>query len=234
MLMRELQRIDFTVYIRALEMYFRNPVIALAPLAAGLLSIPFIRFGPTASGILGSLTLLLQLFALGVAIIAADFAWRYKKARMSQAWFEAKRKISDILLASLGFVFVMFLPSFFSGFLGPFVVLLQAAAFIFVIYALPAAAIGGVPGSVALQASVDRTRANPGTTIVLFIVCYVVYNSAPHMESSIDSMVGSVLPAAYALVIAALISAFTYAFALGYIALLLARVYYNTSYGRQP
>jgi hypothetical protein len=233
MMMRELQRIDFMVYIRALELYFRNPVIALAPLAANALSIPLIRFGPTAGGIVGLLTLLIQLFALGVAVIAADFTWRYKKARMSQAWFEAKRKISDILLASLGLTFVIFLPSLLSGFLGAFVILLQAVAFIFVIYAIPAAAIGGIPGQAALQVSVDKTQANPATTIVLFIVCYMIYNAAPLMDSSIYSMFSTAIPVAYALIIAAVISAITHAFVLGYIALLLARVYYETAYGRR-
>jgi hypothetical protein len=233
MMMRELQRVDFAIYLRALEVYFKNPIIALAPLAAGLLNILLLRFSAFGGGLVGLLTLLIELFALGVALIAADFAWRYKNARFGQAWYEAKRKVSDILLASLGVAFVIYLPEFLSGFLGPFVMILQAIAFMFIIYAIPAAAMGGVPGGAALQASVDRMQANPGSTLVLFIVCYAAYNAAPLIDSSIYGLLSPYITARNAVPVASVISACTHALALGYIASALAKVYYSTPGGRR-
>jgi hypothetical protein len=232
MIMRELQRVDFKIYLQALKVYFKNPIIALPPLAAGLANVLLSKIGAV-GGITWLIALLLDLFALAVAVIAADYAWRYNRVRFDQAWNDARRKVSDILMASLGLVFVMFLPSFFGDFFGPLVPFLQAIAFTFLIYAIPAAAIGGTPGQAALQASVDRTRAEPATTAILFLACYGAYKCAPLIDKAVLSALGDRIWGDYFMLVALIVSAFTRAFSFGYIALVLAKTYSNVSYGRR-
>ena len=87
-----------------------------------------------AFGIIGLLSLLLDVFGLAVAVIAADYAFRRNRSPLNQAWKDARRKASDIVLASLGIAFVMFLPALLGGLLSPLVPLVQAVAFVFVIY----------------------------------------------------------------------------------------------------
>jgi hypothetical protein len=236
MLMRELRRVDFTIYLRALEMYFKHPAVALAPLAAGFANILLMKLGARFIGsgeIIGLLALLLDIFGLAVAVIAADYAWRSIHVRSDQAWNDARRKVSDILIASLGIFFVMFLPSLFGNFFGPLVPCLQGIAFAFVIYAIPAAAIGGTPGPAALQASVDRARANLGTTAVLCLACYGAYNVAPLIDSAVISALGESIRGGNFFLAVAIVSAFSRAFIFGYIALALAKVYSTLAYGRR-
>src|SRR5476651_461754 len=78
-------------------------------------------------------------------------------------------------MASFGFTFVLYIARLVGAFFGPFGVLLIAAAVVFLIYTIPAAAIGGVPGGAALQVSIERARANPLPTIIVTIVSLAVY-----------------------------------------------------------
>lgn len=229
--MRELRDADFRIYIQALGVYFKNPVIALVPLAAGLANVLLsIGFSGTIAWLF---SILLNLCGLAVAVIIADYAWRARGDILDQAWNDARRKAGDILVASLGVVFVIALPSLFGSIFGPLVPLLQAVAFTFVIYTIPAAAIGGTPGGAALQASVDRTRAFPVTSIVLFLICYGAYACAQLIAGVVIQTVEASIDGSIASPIAWIISAFTRALSIGYIALVLARVYIVTSYGRR-
>lgn len=205
--MRALRYVDLTVYYRAFMVYARNPVIALAPLAAEVISAFLIRLGGI-GGVGGLLISLIEGFAISVSLIVADFAWRYGQARFDQAWEEARRKTSEILMATLGLGFALFAARLVGGILGPLQDIVLAVAVGFLVYTLPATALGGIPGSGALQVSVERARGNPAVTIILTSVILVVY-----LISSNNILVRIL--------------------ALGYISIILAKVYSDVSYGRR-
>ena len=65
------------------------------------------------------------------------------------------------LLAAIGFQFVVWAASYIGSFVAPALGLaLGAVAAFFLIYTIPAAAIGGMPGSLAIGASIRGVRAN--------------------------------------------------------------------------
>jgi uncharacterized membrane protein (DUF485 family) len=174
---------------------------------------------------------LVQGFGIGVAIITADLAWRHGRTVFDTAWSEAQRKAPELLMATLGFGFVMFAAGLIGGMAGSFGVIIQLLAAGFLIYTLPAAAIGGIPGGAALQVSVERARANPATTIVLTIVTLAVYIgvtvfAALPITEQIFLATGSEIAGTVA-------AAFLQALAFGYIAIVLAKVYADISYGRR-
>jgi hypothetical protein len=232
MILRELRQIDFKIYIQALAMYFKNPVVALAPLATGLANI-LLSIGLYTGMIAWLLSIILNLVGLAGAIIVADYVWRARGVSLDQVWNLTQPKIGDILVASIGVLFVVALPSLLAGIFGPIVPLLQGIAFVFVIYAIPAAAIGGTPGGAALQASIDHTRAFPATTVILCVVCYGAFACAPLIAGPLLTIIGSHIDRAVFVAIASIVSAFTRALSFGYIALVLARVYNETSYMRR-
>ncbi|HTV73350.1 MAG TPA: hypothetical protein VME66_06595 [Candidatus Acidoferrales bacterium] len=228
--MRDLQRLDLSPYLAAFAVYARNPVVALAPLAAALAQVLLSQvFGAMMFSSL--IAYLIQGFGIGVAIITADLAWRRGRSVFDTAWTEAQRKAPDLLMATLGFGFVMFAAGLIGGMLGSVGVVLQLLAFGFLIYTLPASAIGGIPGGAALQVSVERARANPATTVVLAIVSLAVYIgvtvfAAESITMQVVLMTGSAIAGTVAL-------AFLQALAFGYIAIVLAKVYADISYGRR-
>jgi len=230
--MRELRAVDFKIYVQALGTYFKNPVVALAPLAAGLANV-ILSIGLAGGMIAWLLSFMINLFGLAVAVIFADYAWRARSVSMSQVWDDTRRKAGDILLASIGALFLIALPSLFLGIFGTLVPIFQGIACTFAMYAIPAAAIGGTPGAIALQNSVDRTRAFPVTTVILFLACYGAYACAPLLSGAFLALIGSRIDAALYIPITLIVSAVTQAFSLGYIALVLAKVYTVTSYGRR-
>jgi hypothetical protein len=228
--MRELQRPDLSAYVRGLAVYAKNPVIALAPLAAALAAV---LLSEVFAGmfLIGLITYLVEGFGVGVAIIAADLAWRHGRASFDTAWTEAQRKAPDLLMATLGFGLVMFAAGFIGGMLGPLAPILQLLAAGFLIYTFPAAAIGGVPGGAALQISVDRARANPTATIALTAISIAVYIgvtvfAAAPLSAELYLATGSLIASTVG-------TALVDALALGYIATILAKVYSDISYGRR-
>lgn len=172
------------MYVRALGLLVRNPAIAVVPLLMGLAGVVLtLVLAAAANGPLGQLTvslgqfavLLMNLFGFGAATIMGDQAWRRGRTSFDDGWADARRKAGDILMASFGFTFVLYIAQFVGAIFGPFGLLLIAAAVVFLIYTIPAAAIGGVPGGASLQVSIERARANPLPTIIVTIVSLAAY-----------------------------------------------------------
>ena len=67
----------------------------------------------------------------------------------------------------------------FSGYVDWIVQFLNAAALFFIIYTMPAAANGGIPGQAAINVSVEQARANPAPTILLTVVYVLANNILP-------------------------------------------------------
>ena len=75
------------------------------------------------------------------------------------------RWVGGIVLAAIGFQFLVWVAGYIGAIFGSLAVvlapLLTAVAAFFLIYAIPAAAIGGMPGSLAISASVREGVASP-------------------------------------------------------------------------
>ncbi|MDP9017573.1 MAG: hypothetical protein M3N19_04570, partial [Candidatus Eremiobacteraeota bacterium] len=181
--MNQRDKVDVSIYARGLSVLVRNPVIFIFPLVAivvkillDFLSGPiFDPLGGRDFGIIGLLGNLIDGFAFALAIIAAETAWRNRRPTLSETWDEGRRKAGGILMATLGFFFMIYVAGMLGGYLGPLGLILSAAAFYFLIYTIPAAAIGGIPGGAALQASIDRVKSNYLAAAVLAVVSIVLY-----------------------------------------------------------
>jgi len=237
--------VDLSAYAGAFGLLARSPSIFLAPLVAALLQTILMVLAGSMSGggIVGSLNgSLAQLIAqlvnsvgLAVAVIGADFAWRRGRAGFSEAWDDARRKLPDILMAALGLNFLVFVAlqigSMFLGGIGGLV--LGAIALFFFIYTIPAAAIGGIPGSGSLQVSLERVRANPIPTALLYVVYVFTFFIVSGIASTwlLEWLVSLGVPSSN--VIAELVAAAVQAILSGYIACVMAKTYADISYGRR-
>jgi hypothetical protein len=239
---RALQRIDFGAYLRAFGLYARNPWLALAPLLMGLAGAIILMVAPPTPGTIGALSgglaqllvMLLDSFGLGVSLIIADGAWRRGRAPFDDAWDEARRKAGDILMAALGLNLVVWVAGIVGGFLTPIgAIVLTAVAAFFLIYTLPAAAIGGIPGAAALQVSVERVQRNYASTIVLALVFLLLMVLFPWVSNYIVlglSSLSGIFATNAAIEIA---EACLKAIGMGYLALVLAKTYADVSFGRR-
>ncbi|HMD02995.1 MAG TPA: hypothetical protein VKG44_08545, partial [Candidatus Baltobacteraceae bacterium] len=221
------------------------PAVILAPLLMAvvqvlvlkLLSLPDVGGGSLANatgGIVGFILQLLNSFALCVSLIVADHAWRSGRAPFDQAWDEARHKAPDILFAAIGFAFILWAAQTVGGFVSGFgAPILAAVALFFFIYTLPAAAIGGVPGGAALQASLDRARGAVPATLFVTITYVLAYIVVPLLATTV--LLPLMLLTSYQLssTVASLIAALIQAVAAGYVALVLAKTYNDVSYGRR-
>jgi len=225
--MRKMRGIDLSIYVRALPVMARNPALLLAPFLMAvigvLMQLPYGRAQDPVSqitgGLVGLIVFLLQCFGLGVSLIIADTAWRRRgTASFDEAWVDARRKAGDILMAALGFNFVVFVAAQIGSFVyAPLGLLLGAAALYFLAYTIPAAAIGGIPGGAAIQVSIERVQRSYIPTAILVTVSLLAYY-----------FVGSLLP--YTVIpnfgiVSGIIAAFFQALALAYIACILSAVY---------
>lgn len=174
--------VDFAAYPRAVALLVRHPSILAVPLLAAVFDVLIDRVGPLFTGALGGagaglLQLLVQLvylWAFGVAIVQASHIWRERRGSFDEAWDEAKAKFGGIALAAIGFQFIVWAASYAGALFGAYggyaSIALGAIAAFFLIYTIPAAAIGGMPGSLAIAASVRAVRANVLGSLVLAIV----------------------------------------------------------------
>lgn len=231
--------VDLLVYVRALVLLARNPAIIVVPLLIAIVAVllGMIGGGTQADGFFGGLTggitnfivTLLRGFGLGVALIIADDAWRHGRASFDDGWTEGRRKGGDILVATLIVTFIFSIASYAGSIFGPLTFVLFAVGAYFMIYAIPAAAIGGIPGSAAIQVSIDRARANPLPTLLVTVVSVVVYG---YLGLFAGPLIGA-LVAPYATAslsfVAALIDALVGSVGIGYIALILAKTYADIS-----
>ncbi len=242
--MQQLRNLDLLLYLRAFGLLARNPSIIVVPLLMGIVGVFVAQIGgdPTGGGVFGGLTagimslliLLLKMFAFGTACIIADMAWRRGgRSSFDEGWNEARRKGGEILTASMGFTFVLYIASFAGSLIGPIAPIVIAVALYFLIYTIPAAAIGGVPGGAALQVSIERARANPLPTIVVAVVSVAAFLYLDVLLAPLFALVlGSLTFASFSL-LAALFGAMVQALAVGYIALIVTKTYADLSFGRR-
>ncbi len=182
--------VDFSIYGRALPYLFRNPSILAMPLLAAVLDmllsytagVTTDPLGGLGSGIFGMIVQIVYLFAFGVAIIQANNIARGYKTKFDDAWEEARRKAGGIIIAAIGFQFIVWVAAYAGSLLAviPFLqIALQLLAYFFLILTIPAAAIGGLPGGLALSGSIRAVRANPLPCLILAIVFVALWIGVP-------------------------------------------------------
>lgn len=225
--MRRGQLAGLSLYVRALPLYARNLGVALPPLVAALIMIlltwlagpVFAPVGGAGASLFGIIAQLIAGFALGVAIIFADDAWRHGRARIQSAWHEGRRKAGNILLTTLGFFFIVYVAGLVGGLLGPmFAYAAEAVALFFLIYSLPAAAIGGVPAQGAFSTSIRTARNYPLPTAILALVCAAVgFWLPPYLSAMLQPYVSPIGWMAFEVLFTCI--------AQGYVALVLAKQY---------
>ncbi|MBV8636874.1 MAG: hypothetical protein JO322_02250 [Candidatus Eremiobacteraeota bacterium] len=181
---------NLSIYGRALPYLVRNPSILAMPLLAAVLDMLLSYTGQVStdplgglgSGIFGMIIQIVYLFAFGVAIIQANNIARGYKTKFDDAWVEARRKAGGIFIAAIGFQFIVWVAAYAGSLLSviPFLqIALQLLAYFFLILTIPAAAIGGLPGGLALSGSIRAVRANPLPCLVLAIVFAVLWIGVP-------------------------------------------------------
>ena len=180
-------KVDFSMYVRAVPLLLAHPSVLALPLLAAVVSVlvyqitPFFTdaVGGLGAGIFGFLVQLVYLWAFGVAIIQASNIWRGRRGSFDEAWEEGRAKFGSIALAAIGFQFVtyaaVYIGSFINGWLG---FVLQALAAFFLIYTIPAAAIGGM-GQLAMSASVRTVRVSWIGSIVLALAFVALWYFVP-------------------------------------------------------
>ncbi len=205
------------MYLQAIPALVKHPSILAVPLLAAVMAIlinaallPFLTnaVGGAGAGLFGLLVQLIYLWAFGIAIIQASHVWRGRRGSFDEAWEEGRTKFGGIALAAIGFQFVVWAGSYIGSFFGgALAYVLAALAAFFLIYTIPAAAIGGMPGSLAISGSIRAVRANiPGSivlAIVFFMLWYVVPSYLPFAIGNLSQILYSLVMAAYeALVLA--------------------------------
>jgi hypothetical protein len=232
------KRTDYTIYIRAIAMLFRRPSILVAPLLGAVVSLVLDQIdtyltgplGGAASGLFSFFANVFFSFAFAIAIIQADELERGLRGTFDSAWEDARRKAGGIIIAAIGFWFLIFVAGYIGSIFGSLalqIALIIAAAF-FLIYTIPAAAIGGLPGQFALGGSIRAVRDDVFGSAVLavaFIALFLVL--APYVAAK--------LQATFSLshVVAMLIQAAIEAIALGYLAFPFAKQYAGIAFTRR-
>lgn len=220
------QRLDLGLYIQALPLYARNLGVLLPPLIAAGIGVG-LRYasGPLFSGVGGAgyglIDFVIQVlygFAFGVSVIFADDAWRRGRGSLRTAWDQAKRKAGGIIITVIGFYFLLYVAGLVGGIVGPIGAnVLRALALWAFIYAIPASAMGGIPGGASFSASIQAARRHPLATAILTIVSLVVwYGLAIYAPAALGPYVGAGYDVANVLLTS---------LALGYIALVVTRQY---------
>lgn len=221
--------VNFSIYGRALPYLVRNPSILAMPLLAAVLDmllsytgqVTTDPLGGLGTGIFGMIVQIVYLFAFGVAIIQANNIARGYKTKFDDAWVEARRKAGSIFIAAIGFQFIVWVAAYAGSLLSivPFLqIALQLIAYFFLILTIPAAAIGGLQGGMALSGSIRAVRANPLPCLVLAIVFVALWIGVPLL---VDVYVG----ARFGYIGYELIIAVVRAIVLGYMAFPFATTY---------
>jgi hypothetical protein len=240
--MRAAGGVDLAAYVRAFAIYARNPWILLGPALASLVGAILLALIPPSGGLLGSLNgglmalfvNLLDSFGLAIALIVAERAWRVGRAPFSHAWDDARRKAPDILMAALGFNLLIYVAGLLGGFAGSYGALaLTVVAAYFFIYAVPAAAIGGVPGGAALQVSIERVQRSYANTLVLGIVFVLLLFLFPIADNFIFPLLASGPPFLTSSVFVHAVEGLVKAIGMGYFAIVLAKAYEDASLWRR-
>jgi hypothetical protein len=239
---RSASPVDFAAYLRAVGLLIRNPGLALAPLLMGVAQVLLFMVLPMGnggglagmanSGIASLIAQLLNSFGLAVSLIMAESLWRQRGARFDDAWEGARRNAGGILLAAVGYNFVIWIASYFGSAVPYGSIVLGVVASFFFIYTVPAAAIGGIPGGAALQVALERARRSPfPTAIVTAVYLFVYYILTAIVTDAVLPLVLEKDPYA-PYVVGRIVAALVQAIAAGYVALVLAKAYDDASYGR--
>jgi hypothetical protein len=225
------EHLDFSPYLRAFGVFARNPTVIVLPLLAGVIGVLVARVSDLAGGgllasVLAFVMILLQLFALGVSIVIADAGWRRGSASFDDAWQDARRKGGDILFAAFGFTFVVSIAQYASTIIGGLGIVLMALAVYALIYTIPAAAIGGIPGGAAISVSIERVKSAPLTAAILTIVGLVLmFYVGLFIDQWLFGLAGISSP-----LIAMLLGAGVRSILAGYVAIVMAKVYSDVSF----
>lgn len=225
-------QIDWKLYLEALPLYARNVGVLLFPLIAAAIGLAITYLGNWLSApsgfaimpIFGYIILIIEGFGFALAVIFADDAWRHGRGNLRNAWDQARKRAGDILLAIIGFYFLVYVAGLIGGFTGlPYLslVLTVLAVWAF-LYSIPAAAIGGIPAGGAFSASLQSARRHPLATAILAIVSYGVWiGLTRYALGAIGAYMGAGYDVAQVLLTA---------IALGYIALIIARQYADLAF----
>jgi hypothetical protein len=203
------QRVDFAMYLRAIPLAFSHPSIFVMPLLAAVADLLLTQLsyistdavGGTGAGLFAMISQLVYLWAFGVTIIQANNIWRGRKGAFDGAWEEGRQKFGAIALAAIGFQFVVWAASYIGSFFGAFGIVLGAFAALFLIYTIPAAALGGVPGGAALSASIAAVRSAPVASVILALVFFAIWYVAvpmllPYLLAGLSATIWSFVTAA--------------------------------------
>lgn len=220
------------MYLRAAGLFLRHLSVLLAPILAAVVSVLLDRFaqfttdpiGGFGAGLYQMIGQLCFLAAFGVAIIQANNAWRGQNGAFEPAWEEAKRKFGGIALGAIGFQFITYVAQYVGSLFGETIaLLLYAAAAFFLIYTIPAAAIGGLPGQFAISGSIQAVRARPLPAVGLAVAFVVLIGVVPIFL--LPQVLPYVPPVAGGLIPAALQAIF-----LAYLAFPFAKTYDDTAF----
>jgi hypothetical protein len=210
--MRKRLSVDVAMYARAVPALLTHPSIFAMPLLAAVVDLLLGQVTPfftDATGGAGAFLfqIIVQLvygFCFGVAVIGANNVWRSRTATFDEAWEEGRRKAGGILVATIGFYFLSYVAGYIGAFTGsPIVQIgLELIVAFLLIYTIPAAAIGGMPGNFAIGASFRAVRANVPAAVLLAIVFVLLWGWLPEFAAA---RVGLGLgPIGYELLIAAI------------------------------
>jgi hypothetical protein len=244
--------IDFGVYAKAVPLLVRNPAIVVIPLLMAVIGVLVGLMtsvsgggiiGGTTSGLSSFIVLLLQLFGLGAACLMADDAWRHGHASFENGWSEARRRGGDLLMAAVGVTLIFAVAQYAGALLGSMVPLyawgfsvtglaLIVAAAVFLIWAIPAAAVGGVSGGASIQASIDRVRATPAAAILAAIVAFALLQFAVPYAATWFWITASPYIGG-SVIVGLLIQALLQAIVLAYIALVITKTYTDGAFTRR-
>lgn len=223
--------LDWKMYFEALPLYARNLGVLLYPLIAAGIGLGltyaegplFNPIGGAGDPIVGFIIQVIYGYGFALAVIFADDAWRHGRGNLRGAWDQARSKAGSIIIAIIGFLFLIYVAGLIGNILGPILSLaLTVLAVWAFIYTIPAAAVGGIPGGAALSASLQAARRHPLATAILTIVSYGVYRALTDFAlNAIGGYMGVGYAAAQVLLTA---------IALGYIALIMARQYADLAF----
>lgn len=225
------ERLDLSVYVRAFAVFARNPTVIVLPLLAGVIGVLVAQVSDVTGGsflnsITSFLVLLVELFALGVAIIIGDAGWRRGSASFDEAWQDARNKGRDILFAAFGFTFVFSIAQYTTTLIGSFGIILMALAVYALIYTIAAASIGGIPGGAAISVSIERVKSGPMAAALLTVVTLVLlFYIGQFIDIWIVGYTGIDSP-----LIARMIGAAVNSILTGYVAIVMAKVYSDVSF----
>ncbi len=230
--------VDLSAYVKALPLLLRNPAIIVVPVLMAVIGVLLqLTLVPYGDGAVGNLTgqlvsfisFLLELFGLGAACIIADDAWRHGRASFEKGWAEARNRGGDILFAALGFTLLLSVAQYAGMLLGPLALILIVLVVVFVLWAIPAAAIGGVPGGAAIQVSIERVRGAPLPAVIAAIVTVALLALGVPLLS-VD--LARAIPLLHAsLILNLLVGALVQGIAVSYIALILTKTYTDAAFG---